>query len=58
MSNTRLIDDLKDLIDQFETQKIDKKQVIATMKNIVNYETKKLETINFMKYEYKGEPNQ
>lgn len=40
MSNTTFLEDLQDLTDQFERQKIDKKQVIATMKNIVDYETK------------------
>lgn len=40
MSNTTFLEDLKDLTEQFENQKIDKKQVIATMKNIVDYETK------------------
>tara|TARA_A100000172_G_scaffold9827_1_gene5297 strand:- start:352 stop:633 length:282 start_codon:yes stop_codon:yes gene_type:complete len=38
MSNTTLLEDLKDLTDQFERQKIDKKQVMETMKNIVTYE--------------------
>jgi len=40
MSNTTFLEDLKDLTEQFENQKIDKKQVIATMKNIIDYETK------------------
>jgi len=40
MSNTTFLEHLKDLTEQFENQKIDKKQVIATMKNIIDYETK------------------
>ena len=38
---TTLIEDLTDLVSQYEMKKIDRKTLIKSLKNIVKYEEKK-----------------
>ena len=49
---TTLLEDLQDLVDQYESKKIDRKALIQLLGNIVKYEEKKMKPKKFWLDEY------